>query len=96
MRAETPTIKASSAGRQTVYVVQPFEMRKQGRRTGLAPASPIPARDSSHAKLLLERTAHRTGIVGAVAFSRTGDPATGDYDDAIIIGQVGQVLEEPA
>jgi hypothetical protein len=28
---------------------------------------------------------------GAVAFSRTGDPATGEFDDAVVIEQFGAV-----
>ena len=29
--------------------------------------------------------------VGAVAFSRTGDPNTGDFGDAVILGTYGEV-----
>ena len=29
--------------------------------------------------------------VGAIAFSRTGDPAIGEFEDAVIIGQYGEV-----
>ena len=28
---------------------------------------------------------------GAIAFSRTGDPALGDFDDAVILKTVGEV-----
>jgi hypothetical protein len=28
---------------------------------------------------------------GAIAFSRTGDPATGDFDDAVVIKAFGEV-----
>jgi hypothetical protein len=31
------------------------------------------------------------GHVGAVAFSRTGDPATGDFSDAKVIKKFGEV-----
>jgi hypothetical protein len=31
------------------------------------------------------------GNVGAVAFSRTGDPATGDFGDAKLIRKFGEV-----
>lgn len=80
--------------RTTICVVQPFEMRRQRRRTGLAPAAPVQARDANHAGLLLERSVHRTGIVGAVAFSRTGDVASGDFDEPVILGKVGEVPDE--
>ena len=32
--------------------------------------------------------------VGAVAFSRTGDPATGDFGDAAVIRKFGDVPED--
>lgn len=31
------------------------------------------------------------GHAGAVAFSRTGDPAMGDFEDAVILAQYGEV-----
>jgi hypothetical protein len=31
------------------------------------------------------------GHCGAVAFSRTGDPALGDFEDAVILKMVGEV-----
>jgi hypothetical protein len=33
----------------------------------------------------------KEGHVGAVAFSRTGDPATGDFSDAKVIRKFGDV-----
>ena len=30
---------------------------------------------------------------GAIAFSRTGDPALGDFEDAVVLKTVGQVDE---
>lgn len=80
--------------RQTVFVVQPFEMRRRGRSTGLSPTVPLAARDEPHARLLLERAPHRTGIVGAVAFSRSGDPESGDFDEPVILGTIGEVPDE--
>lgn len=95
MRGEIAVVKpGSTATRATIYVVQPFEERKRGRTVGLAAAAPLPARDRQHAMLLLERARHRSGIVGAVAFSREGDPEAGEYDEAVILGKVGQVPED--
>jgi hypothetical protein len=34
--------------------------------------------------LKAEALSRKTGHVGAVAFSRTGDPATGDFGDATV------------
>jgi hypothetical protein len=31
------------------------------------------------------------GHAGAVAFSRTGDPTTGEFEDAVILAQFGDV-----
>jgi hypothetical protein len=36
----------------------------------------------------------RPGIVGAVAFSRSGDPATGDFWDATVIRKFGEVPDD--
>jgi hypothetical protein len=36
----------------------------------------------------------QTGHVGAVAFSRTGDPGTGDFGDAKIIRKFGDVPDD--
>ena len=38
-----------------------------------------------------EALSRQPGHVGAVAFSRTGDPATGDFGDAIVIKKFGDV-----
>jgi hypothetical protein len=80
--------------RHTVFVVQPFEIKRRGRSMGLAPTPALAARDEAHARLLLERAPHRTGIVGAVAFSRSGDPESGDYDEPVILGKIGDVPDE--
>jgi hypothetical protein len=32
---------------------------------------------------------------GAIAFSRTGDPSTGEFADAVILARYGDVPEEP-
>jgi hypothetical protein len=36
----------------------------------------------------------KEGHVGAVAFSRTGDPATGDFSDAKVIMKFGNVPDD--
>jgi hypothetical protein len=38
-----------------------------------------------------EALSREPGHVGAVAFSRTGDPATGDFRDATVIREFGDV-----
>jgi hypothetical protein len=41
-----------------------------------------------------EALSRKEGIVGAVAFSRTGDPATGDFSDATVIKKFGDVPDD--
>jgi len=41
-----------------------------------------------------EALSGKPGYVGAVAFSRTGDPATGDFGDAEIIKKFGDVPDD--
>jgi hypothetical protein len=41
-----------------------------------------------------EALSRKPGHVGAVAFSRTGDPATGDFGDAKVIRKFGDVPDD--
>lgn len=38
-----------------------------------------------------EALSRKPGILGAVAFSRSGDPATGEFGDATVIRKFGEV-----
>jgi hypothetical protein len=38
-----------------------------------------------------EALSRKQGNIGAIAFSRSGDPATGDFGDATIIRKLGEV-----
>jgi hypothetical protein len=49
---------------------------------GIAPADLIECFNPSAAVMRAEALSRKPGYVGAVAFSRTGDPATGDLGDA--------------
>ncbi len=62
--------------RETTYIVQAFDA---GRGGNLKPDSPISCKSASGAL----RTAERLVLskLGVVAFSSSGDPETGDYDD---------------
>lgn len=75
----------------TYYVVQPFEMTGAGRLIAL---TAMAAQSAPQAIRMAERQA--AGKAGAVAFSRTGDPETGEFDDAILLGQFGQVPDDIA
>jgi hypothetical protein len=52
---------------------------------------PKEARSSEQAIRLATSLAKRDGHCGAIAFSRTGDPALGDFEDAVILKAVGEV-----
>ena len=52
----------------------------------------IEVSDADRARRQAERVARSKG--SAVAFSRTGDPITGEFDDAVILGSFGEVADE--
>jgi hypothetical protein len=41
-----------------------------------------------------EALSRKAGVAGAIAFSRTGDPATGEFCDAKLIRTFGDVPED--
>jgi hypothetical protein len=73
----------------TYFVLLPFERNSEGELVAAA-AMEIGTEESARnqAKLLTERR------VGAVAFSRTGDPMAGEFDDAVILASYGDVPDE--
>jgi hypothetical protein len=62
--------------RQTNYIVQPFVA---GRGAGLKAAPAIPAKTADAAIRMAEKMA--PSKLGVVAYSSSGDPDTGDYDE---------------
>jgi len=73
----------------TYYVVQAF---KEGKNQMLVADDPLEARSERHALSMADRLA---GLrAGVIAFSRSGDPTTGDYEDAVILAQIGRIPEE--
>lgn len=72
--------------RDTYYAVLPFEIGQRGKFTE-RPA--VPATSEQHAVRLAHELEAR--FAGVVAFSRTGDWETGDYDDAVILVVLGAV-----
>lgn len=71
---------------QTYFVVQSFEKTRKG---ALVASSPVEAQGEQQAMRLAERLSR--GCAGVVAFSRSGDPATGEFDDATILVCYGAV-----
>jgi hypothetical protein len=73
----------------TYFAVLPFS--RTGEGDFLAEAA-IEMRSAEQAR----ETASRMlgGGRGAVAFSKTGDPATGEWEDAVILGRYGDVPDD--
>jgi hypothetical protein len=74
----------------TYFVALPFDVAD----TSIIVGDPI---ECSNHGVAIER-AHGLwkviGHTGAVAFSRTGDPATGDFSDATVLQKFGDVPED--
>lgn len=70
----------------TYHVVVVFDRNDEG---DLMPSEPKEAATAGAA----ERRARALAVehAGTVAFSRTGDPTTGDFRDAVILAQFGDV-----
>lgn len=74
----------------TYFVVLPFERTGKNKIRSL---DPIKAKDAHSARTKAEKLAAKGG---AIAFSRTGDPETGDFNDAVVLAQFGQVPDVEA
>lgn len=73
----------------TYYVVQAFN---RGKRGALIAEEPKQVPSQRQCEALAERLAETS--VAVVAFSRTGDPKTGDWEDAVVLAQYGQLPDE--
>lgn len=69
----------------TYYVVLPFVRDEDGE---LVAEEGIEAQSAFAAQRRAQATIGKK--VGAVAFSRTGDPSIGEFDDAVILGRYGE------
>ena len=74
----------------TYFVVLPFVAADEG----LAPGEPVECFNSNAAVMRAEALSRKEGHIGAVAFSRTGDPATGVFSDAEVIRKFGDVPDD--
>ena len=70
----------------TYYVALPFVLNEEGV---LVPGEAQDRQTASAAIRLAEDMAKRFG--GAVAFSRTGDPQVGEFEDAVVLRSFGEV-----
>jgi hypothetical protein len=71
----------------TYYVALPFIAGDDG----VAAGEPTECFDPNAAVIRAETLSRKEHHVGAVAFSRTGDPATGDFCHAKVIKKLGDV-----
>jgi hypothetical protein len=69
----------------TYYVALPFVASDDGAAAG----EPMESFSPNAAVMRAEALSRKEGHVGAIAFSRTGDPATGDFSDAKVIRTFG-------
>jgi hypothetical protein len=74
----------------TYYVALPFVSTDDG----IAPGEPVECFSPNAAVMRAEALSRKENHVGAVAFSRTGDPAMGDFSDATVIRKFGDVPDD--
>ncbi|WP_336488326.1 hypothetical protein [Methylobacterium nigriterrae] len=72
--------------RKTFYVVQGFTKEAAGLRMD----APIQALTEASALKTAERLSERKASV--LAFARTGNPATGEFDDPIVLASYGRPI----
>lgn len=61
---------------------------------GVAAGEPVECLSANAAVMRAEALSRRPGQAGAIAFSRTGDPSSGDFSDAKLIRKFGEVPED--
>lgn len=69
----------------TYFVALPFVAADYG----IAAGGPAECLNPDAAVMRAEALSRKEGHVGVVAFSRAGDPATGDFSDAQVIKKFG-------
>jgi hypothetical protein len=74
----------------TYFVALPFDVEDGSVVVGELIECPSPAAEIERAQGLWKILGH----TGAVAFSRTGDPATGDFSDATVLRKFGDVPDD--
>jgi hypothetical protein len=71
----------------TYYVALPFGAGEDGPE----PREAVECTSANAAIMRAERLARTEGHIGAVAFSRTGDPGAGEFGDAVLLKAFGDV-----
>jgi hypothetical protein len=72
----------------TYYVALPFIRAEDGT---IAPGEAIECRNAGAAILRAEILSRIQGNVGAIAFSRTGDPDVAKFEDGVLLKKFGEV-----
>ena len=72
------------------YVAMPFIPMEHG----LAPGQTLECPTEGAAIRRAEAMARHQANAGAVAFSRSGDPTLGEFEDAVILKTFGEVPED--
>jgi hypothetical protein len=72
----------------TYFVALAFMRNEDG---DIVACEPKEAQSADQARRMANALAISEGHCGAIAFSRTGDPAIGEFDDAVILKTVGEV-----
>ena len=82
---------SSKGGRVIVYYVALPFIPIEG---GLPPGEAVECPNGAAAIRRAQAMSFNEANVGAVAFSRSGDPNIGEFDDAVILKTFGQVPED--
>jgi hypothetical protein len=73
----------------TYFVALPFDRNEEGE---LVAGEAREAQSDMAARRIASALAG--GKAGAVAFSRTGDPSTGEFEDAVILARYGETPDD--
>jgi hypothetical protein len=74
----------------TYFVALPFVVIDGG----VAPGQPVEFFSARAAILRAEYLARREGVVGSIAFSRSGDLSSGTFDDAKVLKKFGDAPDD--
>ncbi len=72
----------------TYYVALPFACANDG---AIVPGKAVECPSAEIAILQAEFLSQAAGNVGAIAFSRTGDPDVGKFEDAVVLKTFGDL-----
>jgi hypothetical protein len=61
---------------------------------GVAAGEPVECFNPVAVVMRAEALSRKEGHIGGVAFSRTGDPATGDFGDAKVLKKLGNLPDD--